>query len=192
MLGIIVILIVVITSVWIYLDATKNKIGEIANDKSMFNLSAGGWVAGALLLWIVVFPAYLIKRKSLIEKAKGFPIEVKGRILKTVLLASIGFVIIILIAVPSYISYIKGNLPACDSPEVVSLAEKVIKNSPVIKLLGLQIKSISIPAERSYDPDTEKRICRAILSSSVGDEAIQYSVEWHNKDKNMIWVEIIQ
>jgi hypothetical protein len=36
-----------------------------------------------LLLWIIGFPAYLFKRKALIEKAQEQPIEVKGRGVKT-------------------------------------------------------------------------------------------------------------
>jgi hypothetical protein len=191
MLGIIVILIVAITSVWIYLDATKNKIGKIENEKGMFNISAGEWAAGALLLWIVVFPAYLIKRKSRIEKAKEFPIEVKGRVLKAILLAVIGGSVII-IAIPVYIGHMNGDLPTCDNPEVVSLAERAVKNSPAFQLLGIKLKAISIPAERSYDPNQEKRVCRAMFSHSVGEEVIQYSVEWHDKNKNIIWVEILQ
>lgn len=192
MFGIIAILIVVITSIWIYIDATKNKIGKILDEKGMFNISPGEWTAGALLLWIIVFPAYLIKRKSLIEKAKKFPVDTKGRGLKTILLASIVLGIIILIAIPSYLTYTKGDLPTCDSPEVIATTEKVIKNSPLFKLTGLQIKSISVPAERSYDPNIEKRVCRAMLSHSAGDEAIQYSVEWQDKKNNIFWVEILQ
>lgn len=187
MLSIIVVVIVAITSVWVYLDATKNKIGKIVDEKGMLNLPAAQWAIGSLMLWIVVFPAYVLKRKSLIEKAKGSPVEVTGRAWKAALLAVVGL-IFILITIPSFLS---NNLPACDSPEVVSLAENVVKNAPAIKTLGIQSIKIKVPAEKYYDSASEKRVCRAMLSSSAGDESIHYSVEWHDQKKNVIWVEIV-
>lgn len=190
MLGIVVISIVAVTSVLVYLDATKNKIGKIENEKGMFNLSAAYWAIGSLLLWIVFFPAYLIKRNALIEKAKEFPVEVTGRTLKAVLLAVAGGVMIF-IAIPAYLTSMGGNLPTCGGPEVVGLAENVVKNAPAIKALGIQSIKITMPAETNYDSASEKRACRAVLSSPAGDEAIHYSVEWHDKKKNMIWVEIV-
>ena len=144
MFGTIVILIVAITSIWIYLDATKNKIGKIENEKSMFNISAGEWAAGSLLLWIVVFPAYLIKRKSLVEKAKEFPVEAKGRGLKTILLASIVFGIIILIAIPVYLKSISNDPSASNNSEINSPNEKSVSNVPVKMSFDTTNKSISL------------------------------------------------
>ena len=54
---------------WVYADATANKIGKIEDRKSLFNMSAGLWAFGALVLWIVFLPAYILKRKSLINLA---------------------------------------------------------------------------------------------------------------------------
>lgn len=48
--------------IWMIWDTTKNKISY-------------KWLIGAFLLWIVVFPYYLVKRKSLIEKNSEEPEE---------------------------------------------------------------------------------------------------------------------
>lgn len=53
-------------------------------------MSAGAWSVITLFLWIIGFPAYLIKRSALIERAKGEPIEIKGRGIKMAILVIIG------------------------------------------------------------------------------------------------------
>ena len=90
MLNLIIVSIAVVSAIWVYLDATKNKIGKIQGKKGIFNMSAGAWGTVTLLLWIIGFPAYLIKRKSLIEKANENPIESAGRGWKTGLFVIIG------------------------------------------------------------------------------------------------------
>jgi|GEM_PF-2548161 len=57
-------LVVLISAIWVYFDAKsigvrKGLIG------GFFNLGAGSWCAVTLLLWIIGFPAYLIKRGDL-------------------------------------------------------------------------------------------------------------------------------
>jgi len=57
-------IIVIVSAIWVYVDAKsigvrKGLIG------GMFNIGPGAWCAATLLLWIVVFPAYLFKRGAL-------------------------------------------------------------------------------------------------------------------------------
>jgi len=186
---IIITLVVCISAIWVYLDTTKHNIGHIEGIKGFLNMSAGAWATVTLLLWIIGFPVYLSKRNTLIALAKDHPVFVSGRAGKVVLLCVIGGLWLSW----SFFNYMAGSLPRCDDPEVVSLAEKVIKNSPIVKITGLNIKGISIPAEKSYDADAEKRVCRAMLnySEAEGEESIQYSVEWHDKKKGLIWVEVL-
>lgn len=84
------IVVIVISAIWVYWDATENKIGKVVGLKSAFNMSAGAWSIVTLLLWIIGFPAYIVKRSSLIETAKTSPVEVKGRIIKLSILAIVG------------------------------------------------------------------------------------------------------
>ena len=90
MVGTAIVAVIAVSAVWVYLDATGHRIGKIPDQGGFFNLSAGAWGAGTLLLWIVGFPAYLMKRGSLIARAKSHPIEVKGRWAKTMIFCVIG------------------------------------------------------------------------------------------------------
>ena len=95
MYSVILSIVIVASSIWVYLDATKNDIGKIEGEKGFFNLHAGGWALVVLLLWIVGFPAYLIKRSDLIKKAHDYPAEVSGKTFKIIALSLCGLVIII-------------------------------------------------------------------------------------------------
>ena len=90
MLNALIVALVATSSVWVYLDATKHKIGKVAGLKSLFNMSAGAWAIVTLLLWIIGFPAYLLKRKSLIKLASSHPVEFDGRGIKTAILSIVG------------------------------------------------------------------------------------------------------
>lgn len=90
MLGLLIAVVVTISAIWVYRDATKNGIGKQADGRGFFNLSAGGWATVTLLLWIVAFPCYLVKREDLIWKAKKCPVVVSGRAWKTLVLLVIG------------------------------------------------------------------------------------------------------
>jgi hypothetical protein len=62
-------LIVIASGIFVYFDAKsigvhKGLIG------GFFDLGVGGWTAVTLLLWIIGFPSYLIKRGALKEAAK--------------------------------------------------------------------------------------------------------------------------
>ncbi|MGQ0634582.1 MAG: hypothetical protein ACT4QC_08225 [Planctomycetaceae bacterium] len=52
------------SSIWVYFDARAigTRKGRV---KGFFDLSPGGWFAFCLLLWIVAFPAYILKRDDL-------------------------------------------------------------------------------------------------------------------------------
>ncbi len=69
---IVILLIVIGTSVWVYFDATKigvKKTGEKAQ-AGKFHVDMGpvGWAVCSLLLWIVAFPAYLVMRPEFLTK----------------------------------------------------------------------------------------------------------------------------
>ena len=85
------------SALFVYWDATKNKIGRLPSEKGLFNMTAGSWAFSMFLIWIVAFPAYLLKRKGLIEKAQNHPIEVSGRGIKLTI-----FTVIFLLVTSSY------------------------------------------------------------------------------------------
>ena len=71
-------------SLWVYIDASGDKIGRTPQG-GLFNIGAGWWGVLSFLLWIVIFPLYLIKRKKLIALAKTYPIEPKARKFKIII-----------------------------------------------------------------------------------------------------------
>lgn len=64
--------IVIATSLWVYFDARRIGIkkGQIPG---IANLGPGGWLVVCLLLWIVAFPVYLIKRPQFIRINRNNP-----------------------------------------------------------------------------------------------------------------------
>jgi hypothetical protein len=56
--------IIIATSLWVLFDARSIgfKRGQV---KGLFSMGPWGWFFGSLLLWIVCFPAYLLKRGEL-------------------------------------------------------------------------------------------------------------------------------
>jgi len=55
---------VAVTSIWVFVDAKKIgvKKGQV---QGLADLGPAGWLFACLLLWIVAFPLYLIKRPEL-------------------------------------------------------------------------------------------------------------------------------
>lgn len=96
------VLFVTACAVWVYLDATKNKIGKTSVG-GVFNMSASAWGTVSLLIWIIAFPAYLIKRNSLKSIAEEHPVNVNGRGWKATLIGVIGLVWFILVAYSQYL-----------------------------------------------------------------------------------------
>ena len=59
--------IVIGTSIWVFFDAKSIGVKK-TNEKSFINFGAVGWGLCCLLLWIVAFPLYLVKRSDLKRK----------------------------------------------------------------------------------------------------------------------------
>jgi len=59
-----ILLLVAVTSIWVFVDAKKIgvKKGQV---KGLADLGPAGWLFACLLLWIVAFPLYIIKRPEL-------------------------------------------------------------------------------------------------------------------------------
>jgi hypothetical protein len=83
--------IVAVSPIWVYWDATAKKIGMDPSEKFKYfdNMSAGRWSVFTLFVWIVGFPMYLARRRALTERARAHPVEVRGRWVK---LSALGFV----------------------------------------------------------------------------------------------------
>jgi len=186
MLNAIIIAVIAISAVWVYLDATKNNVGKIPDEKGMFNMSAGAWGIVTLLLWIIGFPAYLLKRGALIEKAKENPIEVNGRKGKAIALSVVGGLWVLLSVGGASLS----ALPDCDSAGAKSLVGQIISGMPVVKASGAKFVSVKNVVEQGFNKETQIRSCTGKLVTTIGENNLLYSIKWGNKDKGEFNVEV--
>lgn len=184
MLNVIIITVIAASAVWVYLDATKNKIGKIPDGKGMFNMSAGAWGVVTLLLWIIGFPAYLIKRGALIEKAKENPIEISGRTGKAAVLSIVGSLWVFM----SLGAIVLSGLPGCDSTDTKTLLGQIINSMPLVKASGAQFVSVKNVTEQGFNKQAQIRSCSGTLVTTAGEDNLQYSVKWENKKKGEFYV----
>ena len=62
----VLLLVVVISSIWVYVDA-KNIGVQKGQIPGMADMGPISWLVSSLLLWIIVFPLYLVKRSKFKE-----------------------------------------------------------------------------------------------------------------------------
>ena len=72
-----VFLLVIGTTIWVGFDASTNR---VTSDDKEYNWSNGAlaWVIGCILLWIVVFPFYLVRRARVLRKVSAFVESYRG------------------------------------------------------------------------------------------------------------------
>jgi hypothetical protein len=90
MLGVFAALVVVASSVWVYLDATSHGIGKVHGRRAPLNQPAGVWAAMTLVFWVLAFPAYLAARRELLASAAQSPVHPPHVLPKTVVLGVVG------------------------------------------------------------------------------------------------------
>lgn len=138
-------------------------------------MHAGTWALATICLWVIAFPAYLIKRKSLIEKAKSNPVEPEGRQIKLVALAAFGVAVLIILGVmntgfgPSYeIEEIQdrmnGNKLKVTKQEVSADGNFV---SSVALVCALKERNLSMEITSFFPPDKNKKLNPAPLQLTV-------------------------
>lgn len=177
---------VTFSALWVYADASQNKIGNTPH-KSLLNVGGAGWWGSlCLLLWIVAFPLYLLNRKKLINLAKEYPVESKHRNFKILVF----FAIFITSLWFSFIST-SPKLPNCSDQSTINTLKSAISSTPAYKILNIQNIEINNVSERPSSTK-DKKICRASLEiPNIGSQVIYYSIDWQNKDKGEIWVQTI-
>lgn len=68
---------IVLTSIWVLIDALVLGIKK-TNEKSMMNMGAASWFICSLLLWIIVFPLYLVKRQQHLAASRNRAVGNRG------------------------------------------------------------------------------------------------------------------
>ena len=89
-----------------------------------------------------------------------------------------------------------SQVPKCDDPEVLTLANQALRNAPLIKALEnskMKIGDFQNPGEVEYDSNKDHRVCRVQVKDTDGSEVwLKFKVSWHNKKESQIFVEFIQ
>ncbi|WP_181297007.1 hypothetical protein [Pseudomonas sp. Q2-TVG4-2] len=184
MLNTIFVLVVAASAVWVYMDATSNGIGK-TEGKGFINLSAGAWGVLTLLLWIIAFPVYLIKRRSLIEKAKDHPVQVGGRTGKAAILGGVGAAW----AVLTVVGTMATALPSCTSSDAEQLVATIIGDMPSVKLAGIKFVSLKEVEEQGFNEQSQLRSCSATLVTTAGEDDLQFYIKWNNQEESEFYVE---
>ena len=61
MIGLVIFLLVIGSCVWVHHDA-RGLTDRVAESEPRARLAPGPWVVGCVFLWILFFPAYLVRR----------------------------------------------------------------------------------------------------------------------------------
>ena len=101
LVGIVILTIIALSSIIVYLDATKHGIGDISEHREGLNKSAGYWAIATLFLWPYALPYYLRIRHDLIEAAAEYPVQENWRALKTSIVTILaGGLVLVSVAFP--------------------------------------------------------------------------------------------
>jgi len=133
---------VLFTSIWVFFDARKLGFKKDPSLKSFKNMGPTGWAFGSLLLWIAIFPLYLIERQK----------HLKSSGVRGLSLLSLGATMVVAVLFGGFSSGGKtfdasGDDPLKQLDEIASEFEKS-ESSPVgeieelkaaVKLIQLQV-----------------------------------------------------
>ena len=61
---------------------------------------------------------------------------------------------------------------------------------PLVKAAGAQFVSVKNVVEQGFNQETEIRSCSGTLVTTAGENNLQYSIKWRNKDKGEFSVEV--
>jgi hypothetical protein len=67
-MGLVLVIVVAGSSIWVAIDASHLHVAKGDLGGGLFDMGVVGWFFGVLLLWIIGFPAYLVKRPIYVAK----------------------------------------------------------------------------------------------------------------------------
>jgi hypothetical protein len=132
-----------------------------------------------LALWVLAYPVHFLARRRLGARNLFAP----------ALVAAVAFL------APSVRAWFgEPALPSASDPDVIALVERSITDSPWYQAGKDEIGAITIhnPVEVSFDPEKQRRVCRAVLVSNLGEYPIFYTVEWQDRNKRIIAVQVYE
>ena len=179
MIGIVILVIIALCAIWVYLDASAHRIGDISEHRSNFNKSAMFWAIGTLFLWPYALPYYLRIRGQLIEAAAEHPIQEDWRFLKVscVTVVAAGF-IATSVALPGLPD--ENHLPSCSSQETLIKLSRTLDANSVAAMIDSDVVTVSGTSEIEYLADPMARVCSGLLVTANGESSVRYIVRWED------------
>ncbi|EOI6869287.1 hypothetical protein ACMVR4_000652 [Yersinia enterocolitica] len=156
-------LILLISALWVMKDAHNNRLNHPIR-----------WGIGTVLLWIIVLPIYLIKRKKLIAEQRtknegtsslNDKKNVWEREVGSTNLWAGGIVIFIVAFAPYAWQVWNGELPKCDSSDVHGLLTQLLPDT-----------AFSNPAQYDYERMNEVRHCNLTIDNGIRS----FTVKWYS------------
>src|SRR5262249_40402073 len=138
-----------------------------------------GAFLGILALWVLGYPAHFLVRRRLGARNLIAPALVATAVFLAPWLRT---------------WFSEPALPSADDPDVLALVERVIEESPWYQVGKDQIGAIALraPVEVSFDPDGQRRVCRATLISNLGESPLFYTVQWQDRGKRIFAVQVFE
>ena len=132
---------------------------------------------GILVLWLLAYPAHFFARRRL----GATNLVVPALVATAVFLAP---------TIGAWFS--EPVLPSVGSPDVLPLVSKIIEGSPMYQAQKEKIGKLQVcdPVEISFDQQRQRRVARARLISTPGEEEIFYTVEWADRKKRTFSVQV--
>ena len=163
------------SAAWVYFDATRQGIGKEEGKGGLFNMSAGAWAVATLGLWLIGFPAYLIKRRRLIAQASERPVTPKWRPFK------LGLFVMVAVWCVYSVVIARAALPPCEGEEASALVAQLISQTPALAEQGVAFKALNGVRETGFaEGPAGYRSCVATLVTSLGEEQLAYVLEWQD------------
>lgn len=128
-------------------------------------------------LWVVGYPAYFLGRRRF--GAKNFVVP--------------ALVVTFLFMAPNVAGWFSERpLPRANAPEVVALVKTIIQDSEYYQANKQKIGAITVrdPVEISFDNDKQRRVARAKVASTLGEDPIFYTVQWQDRKQGTVYIEV--
>jgi len=87
-------------------------------------------------------------------------------------------------------TWLPSGLPSCGSEESSNLVEEIVNGLPIVQRAGAKFVDLKAIDELGFNDKSEIRSCSATLITTAGENKLQYSVEWKNKDESKYYINV--
>lgn len=82
------------------------------------------------------------------------------------------------------------ELPKCNDDVTHTLVGQIVNDLKVAKEHGTRFVSLNSVREQGFNKAEQLRACTATLVTTAGENTLQYSIKWQNREKKEFYVEL--